>query len=304
MKKGLLTIGAFLAFTLTSTAQTVDTLTDFFTGTPTVYGLDSELPLDSGYLAGNNIYGDLAKMQKFDGTHGSVIAGGNITSVLVAVPVKVDGGGSFDVAIWADNAGTPDATPLATKTITIASVDTTSAGYSVAEGVVVYNVTATFASPVAIPSSHTFWAGVILPTGANDAISLLHNTDGDFTDATTHTGEFWSDGSFYTFGDANNWGVNVALAVYPVVSYTANVEEIASSEVSVYPNPANNELNIKMNENISTVSVMTTEGKVVSTQAANGVSTTVDLNGLNSGMYMFQVTTSNGSTYTSTFVKK
>ena len=60
MKKGLLTIGAILALSLSINAQ-VDTLSEFFTGTPTVYGVTA-----GGTVSGNNAYGDLQKMQLFD----------------------------------------------------------------------------------------------------------------------------------------------------------------------------------------------------------------------------------------------
>ena len=180
MKKGLLTIGAILALSLSINAQ-VDTLSEFFTGTPTVYGVTA-----GGTVSGNNAYGDLQKMQLFDPTHG-VAASGTITGVALWVPIKVDAGGSFDVAIWADNNGTPGTTTLATKTITIASVDTTTAGYGLAGTTGFFNVVANFSTPVAIPSNHKFWAGVILPTTAGDTIALVTNGDIIELDAVSNT---------------------------------------------------------------------------------------------------------------------
>ena len=85
MKKILLSIGVVLS-AAAANAQ-VDTLTEFFTGTPTIYGVSAAG--GGGYLSGNNGYGDLTKMQLFDGTHG-VNGGGSITSLLLWAPVKSD----------------------------------------------------------------------------------------------------------------------------------------------------------------------------------------------------------------------
>jgi len=51
MKKILLSIGVVLT-SLSYNAQVVDTLTEFFTGTPTIYGSAG------GYVSGNNEYDD------------------------------------------------------------------------------------------------------------------------------------------------------------------------------------------------------------------------------------------------------
>jgi hypothetical protein len=296
MKKILLSLGVVLT-SIAANAQ-VDTLTEFFTGTPTVYG--SAASAGGGYVSGNNGYGDLAKMQLFDGTHG-VTAGGSITQLLLWAPIK-SGTGTFRAVIWADNAGAPGA-ELGSVTINLASVDTTQAGLMVAEGAVGYNVAATFASAVTIPSSHAFWAGVVLPTNTGDTIALVSNTDGDFADGLTHTGEFWSDNSFNTFGDPNNWGLNIALAVYPVVNFAAGIEENAIN-VAVYPNPANDVLNINLSANATSVSIIGMDGKVISTEAINANTAAVNVSNLVAGVYFYEIVAENGTVVRNTFVKK
>lgn len=302
MKKGLLTIGAFLTLSISSINAQVDTLTEFFTGTFNLYGLDSELPADSGYVSGNNMYGDLAKMQLFDATHG-VTDGGTITGVVLCVPVKVDAGGTFQVAIWDNNAGTPGTTPIAFQTVNVADVDTSSTAYMGAEVSGIYNVAVTFSTPVAIPVSGSFWAGVVLPT-AGDAIALLHNTDLDFADGVTHTGEIWSDGSFYTFGDAANWDLKIALAIFPVVNFVDNGIAENATTASVYPNPANDVLNFNLNGSATSIEILSLDGKVVASQNVTGTSASVNVAALTSGIYMYQVTTTNGVVTTNKFVKK
>lgn len=296
MKKILLSIGVVLS-AAAANAQ-VDTLTEFFTGTPTVYGAQG-----GGFVAGNNSYGDLAKMQLFDGTHG-VNGGGSITSLLLWAPQKSDAGtgGTFRAVIWANNAGEPGA-ELGSVTIPLSSVDTTVAGTMVAEAAVGYNVVATFPSSIAIPANGEFWAGVVLPTTAGDSLGLVTNTDGDFADAVTHTGEFWSDGVFYTFGDPNNWGLLIAIAAYPVVNFQVGLTE---SEIvaSVYPNPASDVLNINLKANATSVSIISMDGKVVSTQNVTSNTVAVDLSNVLAGAYIYEIVAENGTVIRNTFVKK
>ncbi len=299
MKKSLLSMGAILALTVsTSLNAQVDTLNEFFTGTMTAYTTTA-----GGYVSGSNEYGDVAKMQLFDATHG-VTAGGTITSVLLAMPFKADAGGSYTVAIWGDVAGAPGTVPLATVTKTIASIDTTFAAFTALGLNAAYNVTATFTTPVAIPAGSKFWAGVILPVSAGDSVALLTNTDGDFADAITHTGEIWGDGSFNNFNSAWN-GLDVALAIFPVVNFvTSGLEENGNTTVSVYPNPANEALNFNLNGKASSISILSLEGKLISSTDVNGNFASINVSGLTSGVYMYQVKTSNGAVVTNKFVKK
>ena len=297
MKKGLLTIGAFLCLTMTINAQ-VDTLSEFFTGTPTLYGVSS-----GGIVSGSNSYGDLAKMQLFDNTNG-VTSGGTITGVALWVPTKSDAGGSFDVAIWSNVSGAPSATPIGTKTITIASVDTTSAGLQIVGGTAGYNVVATFTTPIAIPSGNAFWAGIVLPTTAGDSVSVIQNTEGDYADS-LHSGEIWSDGSFNLFKTSWSFTGSVALGFYPIVNFTAgSIVENDAVTATIFPNPANDVLNFKLNGNASAISILSLDGKVISSQEVNQSNATVNVSNLVSGIYMYQITSANGTVTTNKFVKK
>jgi Secretion system C-terminal sorting domain len=296
MKKTLLAI-AVVAAGFSATAQ-VDTLNGHFTGTRNLYVVGAAN--GGGYVSGNNGYGDLTKMVKFDNTSGTVTGSGQITGVLLEVPVIVDNGGSFQVIILGDNAGTPDITPLATATVAISSVDTTIAGYGVISPDDVYNVAVNFSTPAAVPSNGAFWVSVVLPTTTGDTIALVSNTDGDCANAATHVGELWSDLTFHTFGDPANWDLAVTLGIFPIVNFVASIDENVI-EASVYPNPANDVLNITVgNEEIATVSIVSMDGKVVAT-STNG---TVNIADLTAGMYMYQVTTVAGKLANGNFAKK
>jgi hypothetical protein len=86
-------------------------------------------------------------------------------------------------------------------------------------------------------------------------------------------------------------------------SGTASTVENAMN-VNVYPNPAEDVLNIAMEMNGASVSVISMDGKVVASQVMNGTTATVDVANLVSGVYFYEVTAENGLVIRNSFVKK
>ena len=302
MKKGLLTISALLALSITTKVSAqVDTLNEFFTGSLGIYGV-GPMP-DDGYIAGNNTYGDKAKMMLFDDQYG-VYSTGKIDGVLVGIERKVNAGGNFSVAIWADNNGTPASIPLVSKTFTVASIDTTTNNYKLVGDIGFYNVDVTFDTPIEIPTSRKFWAGIILPTTAGDTLNLITNTDGDFTDAQTHTGEIFSNDAFSNLKDS--WGVDFAMAIFPKVNFIsdAGINELEGIKYEVFPNPVNDILNFNLKENCKSIEILSLEGKSLSIENINGTTSKVNVANLTSGVYMFKLTNDKGQVSTNKFVKK
>jgi hypothetical protein len=74
--------------------------------------------------------------------------------------------------------------------------------------------------------------------------------------------------------------------------------------VNVYPNPAEDVLNISMDLNGASVAVISMDGKVVAKQDMNGTTATVDVANLVSGVYFYEVTAENGLVIRNSFVKK
>jgi hypothetical protein len=281
--------------TLSATAQMNDTITAHIAGTPTFYTWGA----GNGYVTGNNTYGDKAIVQLFDNTHGVVTGGtGTINGVFLWVARKADAGGSYTVNIWSDNAGAPG-TVLASKTITLAATDTSLANISYIYGQpTAYNVNANFTTPIAIPSSGKFWAGVTLPTtaAAGDTIVFVGNTDGDFADAGTHSGVIDASNAFISFGTAGP--INIASAIFPYVTYTsvAGVNEVNVAVASVYPNPTNGALNFVFASNeTSFITVLDLTGKTVARVDVNGATTvTADFSELAVGSYVYQTVNFDG----------
>lgn len=298
MKRNLLSIALLAGLSFSASAQ-LDTLNEFFTGNPVVY-----TTTQGGVVAGTNEYGDLAKMQLFDAAHG-VANSGTINSVLMGIPAVIDGGASIDVIIWANEAGAPGAV-LATKTIALASIDTNAVAFMSAGGTSTYNVVVTFDTPLAIPASKEFWAGITIPQTGADLVGLYTNEDGDFADGGTHTGEFWSDSTFHTFGDAQNWGINIALAIFPVLEYAAPnaVAELTSTVTSIFPNPATDFVTFSNNEVITSIEIYAVDGKLVSVEKTNATVATINVADFANGVYTCKVTSANGSFGMSKFVKQ
>ncbi len=305
MKRKLFTIGAMLILTAGINAQT-DTLTSFFTGSLHLYGLDQVAPRDSGFVMGNNAFGDLAKMQRFDNTHG-VISGGTITGALLAVPYKRSAGGSFQVAIWDDVSGVPSTTPLATKNVTLAAVDTNHSVFHQIGSAGVYNLSVQFTTPVNIPTLHNFWVGVILPSTSGDSIAILHNANNDFADALTNTGELRYDMSFHSVAETQQgWGLNAAMCIFPIVHFVgAGVEEMNSTSISMYPNPASDIINFDFNNTaVSHIEIIALDGKQVYKQLVDNTKASVNISNWYNGIYIYKVVTQNGAVFTDKFVKK
>jgi hypothetical protein len=287
MKKTLLAITAVVS-SLCLNAQ--DTLTEFFTGTVNFYSAQG-----GGYVTGNNAYGDLGKGMRFNEQVG-LNGGGTISSVLLTVPAKADAGGSMTVKIHAYSVADTLGAELGSVTIPLSSIDTTEAGYGMAEGMP-YNVVATFAAPVVIPNDIIVM--VYLPTGAGNAIVMPSNTDEDFAFAATHTFEIWSDNTIHDFASAWQGGVNVAMPIFPVGDMVLGISENEMIQASAYPNPANDVLNIKANEAIAGVTVMTLDGKIVSTSNE----AFVNVADLNAGIYMYEAVTVSGKIARGNFAK-
>lgn len=278
-----------------------------------------------GYVGGQNGYGDLAKAQKFDATYGVAYPNGSITNLLLWVGAKKQNAGTaaWTPTIWGDNAGIPG-TVLGTATpVTVAQMDTSAAGIlgligssTAVEGA--FNINAVFSPAIAIPGNQIFWAGFSITYAAGDSAGLVTSRDttgqdgigvtGDFFDATTHTFELWSPSPWTTFNDGTigpgpTWGLDIALAVYPVVDFVVGVNEQNTNVLSLsnIPNPAtdNTTIHYELKEagDVS-ISVVDITGKEVFAQS-QGVKVQgnhqmkLDVSALNAGMYFYTLTAGN-----------
>lgn len=77
------------------------------------------------------------------------------------------------------------------------------------------------------------------------------------------------------------------------------LEENEVITASVYPNPASDILNIKMNEEVASVVITALDGKTVATEN----STSINISALNTGMYLYTITGVSGKVAKGNFAK-
>jgi len=78
-----------------------------------------------------------------------------------------------------------------------------------------------------------------------------------------------------------------------------NTEELVFFDLSIFPNPAKNELRISTDTEISTYELYDLTGKLIfNNMNVNSKSTTIYRNGLNSGLYLAKITDINGNSIT------
>ncbi|MFH1319829.1 MAG: PKD domain-containing protein, partial [Bacteroidota bacterium] len=174
-----------------------DTLHYPLPGTPTLYGVAAP---ESGYLFGNNSYGDEVKADYFD----SYVGFDQIESVLIwfAAATISGGGENIEIAVWDDSGGSPN-TQIGSKTIPLSDIVNDVNSSSLTHVV--------FDTPIAI--SGPFYVGVILPAIAGDTVAIVTNADGDTNPGTSW--ERWSGGTWYSV--INAWGINIQSGIWPVV---------------------------------------------------------------------------------------
>ena len=81
-------------------------------------------------------------------------------------------------------------------------------------------------------------------------------------------------------------------------------EEASLEVLSAYPNPTTDVLNIKLNENASTVSILSLDGKLISSEIVNTNTLAVNVADLAAGVYFYEVVTAEGDKVRNKFIKK
>lgn len=85
-----------------------------------------------------------------------------------------------------------------------------------------------------------------------------------------------------------------------------SVEDIATIDTNfnIYPNPAKDILNFSADLNIKKIEIIDVNGRIVLSEQPNLTNGTVNVQNLNSGVYLMNVTSENNSTSTKKFIKQ
>lgn len=93
------------------------------------------------------------------------------------------------------------------------------------------------------------------------------------------------------FKDNGKFG---SQATYMIdVTYPAGIEDVATTEAAIYPNPATDVININTDENVLRVEVFNMQGQLV--KVVTGEVNQISVNGLANGVYTLKLTTENGT---------
>ena len=84
---------------------------------------------------------------------------------------------------------------------------------------------------------------------------------------------------------------------------TLNIEQFNTNEISIYPNPAKNVVNISANSEIKMVRVLDITGKLVLTENALS-NNSINVSNLKTGVYILNVTLANGNQSTKKLIKQ
>jgi hypothetical protein len=252
-------------------------------------------PSGSGYIAGNNNFGDVSKAQEFQLTTGIIVE-----SVLLWF-----GGGVFDsndpnsalnVRLYAMggpgtiSTGNTNGAPglvLDEVSVLISDIDTSSS--------LTGAINVMFPTPVWVPSG--FAAGINFDdASAGDTLGLVSSTNG-FVGAIDRSWEEWNDNTWHSIQSA--WQ-NVAfdLAIFPVVDASSvGIGEMGSLNGMrmsfLNGNPANNVVNIGYEvENDATMEFVVFNAKgeqvliqTIGNRAAGGYQLSFDVNSWADGTY-------------------
>lgn len=170
--------------------------------------------------------------------------------------------------------------------IQVAVYDTV--GVGAADDVALYFDNIAISAAVANWTPVTFTMNTTGNTGTpNRMIFLALSSQKGYFDALTPTegSTLWIDG--VTIGSA-----------------TTGIEEATTLSANAFPNPATDMLTINTNTEAVSVSVISMDGKVVTTQEMNGTSVKINVAELNTGAYFYEVKSTDGLVSRNTFMKK
>ena len=191
------------------------------TATPSLSGSTG-----GGFVSGHNGYGDKQKVQSFLVTSPYVVEG---ICYWFGAKVYTSSSGTSEVTSHLYNltgSGTTSAGPVTTapstfisgtnNSITIASIDTSSTGN---QGFVFVTL------PTPYFASSDYGAGIDLTvTAAGDTVGLVHTADGE-AGVTDQSWDQFSDNSWHSWFDAGNWGLNMDMAIFPIVNMSSGIED-------------------------------------------------------------------------------
>ncbi len=252
-----------------------------------------------GFIGGHNGYGDKRKVQSFFVSTPYVVEGIcywigakvytslNPTSAVTSNLYNMTGAGTTS---GGPVTNAPNTTIAGTNnSILIATIDTSITGNY---GILFVTL------PTPYFASTDYGAGLDLTvTAAGDTVGLVHTADGEagFSD---QSWDQFSDNTWHSWFDAGNWGLNMDMAIFPVVNMSSGIAEgnfINGLKLyQNFPNPtmSNTTISFELEQSASNVMIAISDltGKLIKK---------MDLKDLNAGKHSLDLDASEiaGGTY-------
>jgi hypothetical protein len=246
------------------------------------------VPNNGGFVSGFNQYGDLEKAQLYFGS-------GQVLGVFASVAGKVADTGfenePFAGKVYSVSGTT--FTQLGSATINFGDIDTTASGPI--PGLNFWG----FTTPVAVSGSWvaSIEVGKYSTTAVQAGLVIYSNNIGC---GNNRAWEKFNDGSWIAFTDAtNSWGIDLDMVIGAfVVNFATNVEADLISGVAVFPNPVENQFNLAYNTKVGgkvNIEVIDATGRVIrvineGSKAAGTYVSTIEFDGMASGLYTYRLT--------------
>lgn len=249
---------------------------------------------DSGYVTGNNQYGDLQKAQFYDLQRMGYADTGAIQSVLVKFAYKTQNAAPEDIAVKiydADTVGFPFNLLGTSQSINLSSINAN-------ESYTLF----TFNTPVQV--SDSFFVSVQLPSSTGDTLVILSTQD-NCVQNSGWSWEQWKNGTWHSI--LNSWILDVDLASFPVIDlpFGNGINELsATANLKIYPNPATDFITLEFPDASSapfSICLFDVEGKLVkdffvSQQDELHHSVILPLSGIGPSLYFLKIAGKEGET--------
>jgi len=140
-------------------------------------------------------------------------------------------------------------------------------------------ITVYFNQPVVL-TDNAYFACVYTEVSADNIIRILNDET---------VAQPWYASMIHLINDGGSYSNGNAFAIRMNMG-VLGLDEEAKVEISIFPNPSNEVINISLNKEVSaTLTLLDVSGKVIKTQELNGISTSINTASLNSGVYFVTI---------------
>lgn len=257
---------------------TCDTIRFPMSGTITYYFLADP---DTGYVTGNNSYGDKAKAEYYEAVDEGYVITGFVAEFAIANSIS-NSNADITFGIW-DNTGAngKPGSMVASATYPLIWI--------------IEDIEKQWLTILNLDEPYTptgpFYVGIVLPQTPGDTVALWCKESSDTYFGTAW--DRWNDNTWHSFDEAGRWNLNTSMLIHPIVCETLGISIPAGSEISIVPNPSRGMISIQTWRNATKVNVEIYAGngaKVLTRSFTDELqSVDLDLTRLPKGIYVLKM---------------